>query len=244
VHSLGIIHRDIKPANLLYNAERTIVKIIDFGVSHYSVQRSVMQSDALPTPEDAVLFPDSDLQRTLGTPNFLAPEIVWFDNSEHDTSGMGSSRSSMTMSEKISMPKVRPPITEALDVWALGVTFYCFLFGHTPFNVPSSCNDNIHHNEWMLYNQICTQDWDVDMTMAADQIITGGRRPKDTSKEGYDVVTLLDSMLQKNPLSRGSLTCLKVRALMTSPHVRKLIPLVSITLGSYTIFPIPRSGYG
>jgi serine/threonine protein kinase len=180
-----------------------------------------MQSDTRPTPEDASLFPDSDLQKTLGTPNFLAPEVVWFDNSGHDTSGMGSSRSSMTMSEKTPMPKIRPPITEALDVWALGVTFYCFLFGHTPFNVPSSCNDNVHHNEWMLYNQICTQDWDVDATMAADQIVTGGRHPKDTSEEGYAVVTLLDSMLQKNSPSRASLAYLKVRTSMTlTPYLR------------------------
>jgi serine/threonine protein kinase len=207
---MGLIHRDIKPSNLLYSQDRTIVKIIDFGVSHYSSQRSIPQFLSRSTPEDASLFPDSDLQKTLGTPNFLAPEVVWFDDSDGDSSETESNRSSVTVGEKTSMPKVRPPINEALDVWALGVTFYCLLFGHTPFNAPSSSNDNVHHNEWMLYNQICTQDWEVDETMAAERILTGGRHPKDVSSEGYAVISLLDSMLQKNPLTRITVANLKV----------------------------------
>lgn len=211
VHSLGIIHRDIKPANILYTGDKSIVKIIDFGVSHYNSRRSIPQFASLSTPEDTSLFPDSDLQKTLGTPNFLAPEVVWFDGSDNDNSETESNRSSLTVGEKASMPTVRPPITEAIDIWALGVTFYCLLFGHTPFNAPSSPNDNVHHNEWMLYNQICTQDWEVDETMTADHIATGGRHPKDVSSEGYTVISLLESMLQKNPLSRITVAGLKVR---------------------------------
>ncbi|KAJ3570267.1 hypothetical protein NP233_g4516 [Leucocoprinus birnbaumii] len=209
LHSLGIIHRDIKPSNLLYSQDRTIVKIIDFGVSHYNSQRSMPQFASRSTPEDASLFPDSDLQKTLGTPNFLAPEVVWFDDSDSDSSETDSNRSSVTVGEKASMPKARPPITEALDIWALGVTFYCLLFGQTPFSAPASTNDNIHHNEWMLYNQICTQDWEVGETMTMERIPTGGRHPKDATSQGHAAISLLDSMLQKNPLTRITASNLK-----------------------------------
>ncbi|KAF5354671.1 hypothetical protein D9756_005376 [Leucocoprinus leucothites] len=209
LHSLGIIHRDIKPSNLLYSQDRTIVKIIDFGVSHYNSQRSMPRFASRSTPQDALLFPESDLQKTLGTPNFLAPEVVWFDDTDGDSSEADSNRSSVTVGEKASMPKVRPPITEALDIWALGVTFYCLLFGHTPFSAPSSSNDNVHHNEWMLYNQICTQDWEVGETMTVDKIPTGGRHPKDIASEGCAVISLLESMLQKSPLARITATNLK-----------------------------------
>lgn len=212
MHALGIIHRDIKPSNILFADNRSVVKIIDFGISHYSARRSISQFSSLSSAEDTLLFPDSDLQKTLGTPHFLAPEVVWFDDSDNDPSETGSNRSSVTVGEKISMPKIRPPITEAIDIWALGVTFYCLLFGHTPFNAPSSSNDNVHHNEWMLYNQICTQDWEVDEAMTADRVSTGGRHPKDVTSEGHTVVSLLDSMLQKNPLNRIGVTDLKVRA--------------------------------
>ncbi|KAF9451944.1 hypothetical protein P691DRAFT_756827 [Macrolepiota fuliginosa MF-IS2] len=247
LHSFGIIHRDIKPSNMLYSKDRSIVKIIDFGVSHYNSRRSMPQFASYSTPEDTSLFPDSDLQKTLGTPNFLAPEVVWFDDTD-DTSETDSNRSSVTVAEKPSMPKVRPPITEAIDVWALGVTFYCLLFGHTPFNAPSSPNDNAHHNEWMLYNQICTQDWEVDATMTVDHLATGGRNPKDTSSEGYGAVLLLDSMLQKNPLSRITLTDLKRHpwTLRNIPNPREWLQLTSPCPGpvpstSKSSFPIVKS---
>ncbi|EDR08829.1 uncharacterized protein LACBIDRAFT_162730, partial [Laccaria bicolor S238N-H82] len=60
--------------------------------------------------EDAALFPDSDLLKRIGTPSFLSPEVVWFADAN------------------------RPPITKAIDIWSLAITFYCLLFGHTPFN--------------------------------------------------------------------------------------------------------------
>ncbi|KXN85362.1 hypothetical protein AN958_11462 [Leucoagaricus sp. SymC.cos] len=249
LHSLGIIHRDIKPSNLLYSQDRTIVKIIDLGVSHYNSHRSIPQFASRSTPEDVSLFPVGDLQRTLGTPNFLAPEVVWFDDC--NSSETGSNRSSVTIGEKTAMPKIRPPITDALDIWALGVTFYCLLFGHTPFNAPASSNDNVHHNEWMLYNQICTQDWEVSETMTAERIITGSRHPKDTSSEGYTVISLLDSMLQKNPLTRITVTDLKTHETLFTFHTVLLpftlcIQLLAFTLSSLethwssVVAPVPK----
>lgn len=221
VHSLGIVHRDIKPHNLLYSRDRTMVKIIDFGVSHYNSQRSVPHLASRSDPEDVSLFPGSDLQKTLGTPNFLAPEVVWFDDIHEDPS-KPVSNPSYARGKKFM--KIRPPITEALDIWALGITFYCLLFGRTPFNAPSS-SDNVHHGEWLLYNQICTQDWEVDKVMTVERIPTGGRQPRNPTSDGYAVVSLLDSMLHKDPLTRVTASNLKVRGIIILVAVAYLIPL-------------------
>jgi serine/threonine protein kinase len=210
VHHRGIIHRDIKPANLLWTKDRTVVKIIDFGVAHLSP--SVAFPQGVQDSGDNALFSENDLARRLGTPSFLAPEVVWFDHALQDS----ASTSSNTLASRTNLgsgkegPQTRPSITKAIDVWSLAVTFYCFLFGHTPFNVPESENENVYHNEYMLYNQICTQDWDVDETMGSERALTGGRHPKDPYSEGFAIVKILDRMLQKDPKERVTLSELKV----------------------------------
>lgn len=108
-------------------------------------------------------------------------------------------------------PKQRPPVTKSIDVWSLGVTFYCLLFGHTPFTVPSSPNENMQRSEFVLYNIICTKDWPVDASMGADSVATGGKRPTESDSEGYSVVQLLGQMLQKDPQNRTSLQEIKVQ---------------------------------
>jgi serine/threonine protein kinase len=214
VHHQGIIHRDIKPANLLWRGDRAIVKIIDFGVSHFTTSQSRKGLH----PDDVLLFPETDLLKRTGTPSFLAPEVVWFADDGLNASPDASSDTLTSISSSAtvqggqeSMPRKRPPVTKAIDIWSLAVTFYCFLFGHTPFTVPASTNGNIYHNEFMLYNQICTQDWSVDDTMGADKISTGGRHPTDTGSEGFMIVGLLDRMLQKDPRSRITLLEVKVQ---------------------------------
>ncbi len=87
VHFQGIIHRDIKPANLMWTSDRRTVKITDFGVAHISAAQRLAgsgksQSDvrAATTNSDAdlqLLFDDSELCKTAGTPSFLAPEVVY-----------------------------------------------------------------------------------------------------------------------------------------------------------------------
>lgn len=58
IHSKSIIHRDIKPHNLFLNAEQTVVKLGDFGVSKKKVNEE----------DNAKTF--------VGTPYYLAPEIL------------------------------------------------------------------------------------------------------------------------------------------------------------------------
>lgn len=223
MHYQGIIHRDIKPANLLWTEDRSTVKIVDFGVSHYHPKLDRRKGNAKdPSEDDSSLFPETDLLKRTGTPSFLAPEVVWFPEQDVDPSPATSSdtlasnpnrltnRLSTTIGSKTTaMPAQRPPITTAIDLWSLGVTFYCFLFGHTPFIVPESIQENVHHNEYMLYHQICTQDWPVEDTMGADRVVTGGRNPS-SHDEGSVIISLLDQMLQKDPKNRIALTELKV----------------------------------
>ncbi|KAF9049824.1 kinase-like domain-containing protein [Panaeolus papilionaceus] len=216
LHHEGIIHRDIKPANILYTKDRRSIKIIDFGVAHFSPPKRSKHKETQGASDyhiDPALFPDSDLLKRAGTPSFLAPEVVWFSDDgpkfspspSYDTLTISSTegqQSDTASSPQIRMPKQRPPITKAIDVWSLGVTFYCFLFGHTPFTVPSSANENVHHNEFVLYHQICTQDWPADEYMGADRVATGGRHPGNKDSEGGAIIGILDKLLQKNPKKR------------------------------------------
>lgn len=103
MHYQGIIHRDIKPANLLLTKER-IVKISDFGVSYFNQHLA----GPMEYYDDEI---DRELAETAGTPAFFAPELCSSVENNHD--------------EK--------HITKAIDVWALGVTLYCLIYGQCPF---------------------------------------------------------------------------------------------------------------
>lgn len=193
LHHQGIIHRDIKPANLLYAKDGTI-KISDFGVSHYS---NGLRGSA-DGEEEPTFLDEHELAKTAGSPAFFAPELCYNgtdtpptgDNSElkfrlNDEAG---SRSSMVSTSSrpespgsILFRKNRPPITQAIDVWALGVTLYCFLFGRPPFNA---------ENEWSLMNKIPREDYDVPETMGADKTWDD------------DALDLLSKLLTKDPLKR------------------------------------------
>ncbi|KAF8245556.1 kinase-like protein [Wilcoxina mikolae CBS 423.85] len=111
LHWNGIIHRDIKPANLLWT-DNKVTKISDFGVSFLG--RPCREDDDEGTGEDEPTGYEQDeleLAKTAGTPAFFAPELCSMD---------------------AALPQV--PITSAIDVWALGVTLFCFIFGRLPFN--------------------------------------------------------------------------------------------------------------
>ena len=85
VHAMGVVHRDLKPANVLLHDGRPV--LIDFGIAHGA-------DDARITSTGLVM----------GTPGFLAPEIL---------DGAG--------------------VTEATDWWAWAATLAFAASGRVPF---------------------------------------------------------------------------------------------------------------
>ena len=73
---------------------------------------------------------DLELSKTAGSPAFFAPELCQTSSDEK-----------------------RPVITKAIDVWALGITLYCLLFGRTPFPETGI--------EFQLFNMICNEPIEI-----------------------------------------------------------------------------------
>lgn len=110
LHYQNVIHRDIKPANLLVTKEHRI-KISDFGVSYLGRQKTDEgvgdQSENEVQEEDEAI----ELAKTVGTPAFYAPELCRTDFTAET-----------------------PHIDGGIDVWALGITLYCLIYGRVPFH--------------------------------------------------------------------------------------------------------------
>ncbi|KAF9438936.1 hypothetical protein BGZ76_002935 [Entomortierella beljakovae] len=95
---------------------------------------------------------DLELAKTAGSPAFFAPELCYASEfppaltsaslSASQPSialpaqGLRSSTSTPTnisAGTRTGQGSTRPPITKAIDIWALGVTLYCFIYGRCPF---------------------------------------------------------------------------------------------------------------
>lgn len=122
------------------------------------------------------ILPENELElaKTAGSPAFFAPEICKVD----ENTG-------------------RPNITKAIDVWALGVTFYCLLFGREPFPEVQG--------EMELYNKICNAPIEIP--------------PDQEHRVDKDVKDLLFRLLEKNASER--ITLCQVRR---HPFIIKDIP--------------------
>jgi serine/threonine protein kinase len=127
LHYQGVIHRDIKPANLLQAADHHI-KISDFGVSYLGREKTERTDDEYSESDARDLDEAVELAKTVGTPAFYAPELCSTD---------------------LDPDVPPPPVTGAIDVWALGVTLYCLIFGRVPF---------YEDNTFVLMRTIAQQD--------------------------------------------------------------------------------------
>lgn len=111
-----------------------------------------------------------------------------------------------------SHPRPRPPIGKGIDVWALGVTLFCLLFGDTPF---------MARTEYELYNVIAREGVRIPERMGKEGAWTGVPTVHQwegmgDGEEGREVVDLLGRLLEKNPEKRISLEEVKVSSLASS----------------------------
>ena len=181
VHHQGIIHRDIKPSNLLMH--HGVVKISDFGCSHFS---EALRAAA--TQLEGEYVDDVELAKTAGSPAFFAPEMCYSGLDE-------SSRDIVNLAD----PLPARPITNAIDVWALGVTLFCLLFGRTPFDAA---------NEYLLMQAIPHAELQPPSHMTSDRLPV-----IDPSELVAECLDLLKRLLIKDPTKRITLDQAKVSLL-------------------------------
>jgi len=129
MHDKDLVHRDLKPENLLLSSKLAdaTVKVADFGFATECKN-------------------DEELFETLGTPPYMAPELVILRNDDD------------------SLPGYSKPV----DVWALGICLYILLSGIHPFQIEDEEQmlDNIEDGVWRWLGP----NWDSISDNAKDLI--------------------------------------------------------------------------
>lgn len=196
---------------------------------------------------DPVLMDDQALAKTAGSPAFYAPELCYTgeefvslisrssppSNSAPiqtpsrlpapegavvvTTAGAQGTPQAQSLSEGALRRK--PKITKAIDVWALGVTLYCLLFGRTPFDAETT---------FQLYHVIPRENYVVPERMGADGLLT-------SEGEGPEAIHLLSRLMEKDPERRITLPEVKV----SSSHF--LAFSVRFPVGLARVLSLPRS---
>lgn len=200
---MGIIHRDIKPANMLWTKGRARVKLTDFGVAHFS--KPLRADKSLAIDEPAYVDNEDHLYKTEGTPAFYAPEQAYNQNGLPVPKFKLGKRPPGVKSDQIF------PMTKALDVWAFGVSIYCFLFGKPPYWA---------ENVYALCHVIIEDPYVIPSHATADQIPVDPNDvdPNDVDSKYADLreaLKLMKGMMTKPVHERLTLSQAKVRTSYT-----------------------------
>lgn len=194
------------------SADRRSVKLSDFGVSACLTPLFSPFADRVPPGEEQ--FGPRFLEEPkafAGTPPFMAPEVC-------TTTSPDESQEGTPKAIKSSPQKLDGELKFAVDIWALGVTYYCLLFGSLPWD-PESYPDlpNVGR-QYRMFKDICEQPFPVPEFMGNDHVPTGGRGPWDTDDlyHGQNVIGILTQMLEKDPEKRATIGYLKVVARLFS----------------------------
>lgn len=200
LHYYKVVHRDIKPANLLQTKEHRI-KISDFGVSYLGRQTSEEPSGDQSESDAHDVDEAIELAKTVGTPAFYAPELCRTDI-DIDT----------------------PQVDEGIDIWALGVTLYCLIYGRVPFHDHNTfhlmkmiSDDEVYIPQWRL-KAVAEQSGSRPNSHGRmyHSMTTSKRAPHDLDYEEVDD-TLRD--LLKRLLIKDSRQRIKIKEIKRHPWV-------------------------
>ncbi|KAL6940514.1 hypothetical protein ACO0QE_004418 [Hanseniaspora vineae] len=180
------------PPLLDFDQARKIFRDVVLGVEYLHsrgvIHRDIKPANLLLSDDNVVKISDfgvslavqncseEDMCKTVGTPAFYSPEICLGMESALEHFG-GTSKTI------ISYP---------LDIWALGITLYCMLFGRLPF---------ICSHEMELYDKIINDKLDFPKNMAAFNV---------DSIEYHQAQNLLLGLLEKNPYKRLTIRDIKM----------------------------------
>ncbi|KAF4322759.1 hypothetical protein BBO99_00001407 [Phytophthora kernoviae] len=154
LHERRICHRDIKPDNVLLN-DAGRCHLTDFGCAKSFGDLDNAPGERIGAGRSAILSEPALVTDTVGTYQFLAPECC---------SGI-------------------PYDPFKVDIWAVGIVHYIFLFGKLPFTSESTRE---------LFDEIVRAE-----IIVPDEKNSG--REQRVSPEGQD---LLQRMLEKDPTQR------------------------------------------
>lgn len=200
---------------LSFREARKVFRDVVLGLEylHYQgiIHRDIKPANLLIAQDDTVKISDFgvsfsitllenseyELCKTAGTPAFYAPELCSYDSSLVKEDG-------------------RQTITHKVDIWALGVTLYCLMFGKLPFYG----QNNFELFEKISKDNIIVPSYEEFQSYEIPQNIN-------IDKATYDeMVDLLRKMLIKNPAERVDIPEIKdhefvLRSLETEEDVYK-----------------------